>query len=121
MKALQKDPSARYGSVVELAEDLTRYLDGRPVTARAGTLRYRIGKFGVRHRLALAIGIVVAGSLTATTAMSLVQARRARTSARESDGRTRALLVEQGLHELDRPRASRALTYRQRPDPRPRA
>jgi serine/threonine-protein kinase len=43
LKALQKDPARRYGSALQLSEDLRRYLDGRTVLARPDTLRYRAG------------------------------------------------------------------------------
>jgi hypothetical protein len=41
MKALRKEPSARYGTAVELATDVRAWLDGMPVAARRGNLRYK--------------------------------------------------------------------------------
>ncbi len=39
-KAIAKDPSNRYETAIELAEDLTRFLEGRPIAARpVGPLR----------------------------------------------------------------------------------
>jgi len=49
LRALRKDPKDRYGSARALAEDLQRYLRGRPVAARRGTAAYRAKKFVVRH------------------------------------------------------------------------
>ena len=65
LKAIQRDPRARYQSVPELADDLRRHLEGRPVSARRPTLRYRAGKFGRRHWAPLGAGAVAAASLLA--------------------------------------------------------
>src|SRR5262249_35205486 len=50
-KALEKDPRRRYASVAEFAQDVQRYLDGRPVQARPATFLYRAGKMLKRHRV----------------------------------------------------------------------
>jgi tetratricopeptide (TPR) repeat protein len=44
MKAMHADPTRRYASASEMAADLERYLDGRPVAAQPDTLAYRAGK-----------------------------------------------------------------------------
>ncbi|MEM1204623.1 MAG: serine/threonine-protein kinase [Acidobacteriota bacterium] len=59
LKAMRKEPDARYGSAEQLAEDLQRYLDREPVQARRGTWTYRTGKF-VRRRW---LGISAAAAL----------------------------------------------------------
>ena len=50
LKALRKEPEARYASAAALADDLRRVLAGQPVAARRGDWRYRAGKFLRRHR-----------------------------------------------------------------------
>ena len=74
LKALHKDPAKRYASAADLADDLQRYLDGKPVRARTPTLRYRARKFVRRHRNALAIGAGIAAALSITVSVVTVVA-----------------------------------------------
>jgi eukaryotic-like serine/threonine-protein kinase len=48
-KALKKNPSERYPSVTEFADDLRRYVDHQPIRARPDSVRYRAVKFTRRH------------------------------------------------------------------------
>jgi len=56
LKALRKSPAERYADGRDLALDLRRALDGRPVAARRGGRRYRLARLVRRHRNRLAIG-----------------------------------------------------------------
>jgi tetratricopeptide (TPR) repeat protein len=76
LKAMHKDPARRYASVGQLSEDIQRYLDGLPVTARKDTLGYRFSKFVRRHAGALAATALAVISLLAGTAAALWQAHR---------------------------------------------
>ena len=67
LKALRKEPGERYGSVEQFAEDIRRFLDGRPVVARKGTFTYLAGKFVRRNRLALAVFLLILIFSVATT------------------------------------------------------
>jgi eukaryotic-like serine/threonine-protein kinase len=49
LKCLEKEPLRRYGSALELAEDLERFLAGRPITARAVGPLERFGMWVQRH------------------------------------------------------------------------
>ena len=89
LKALEKKPPARYASVEQLADDLRRHLDGRPVRARPPTRRYRAGKFVRRHRFGVAAAAVLVVLMAGFAVISAVQSARV---ARERD---RALLAEQ--------------------------
>jgi tetratricopeptide (TPR) repeat protein len=77
LMALRKEPERRYESVTALAEDLRRYLDGRPVHARKVTLVYRAGKFVGRHKVGTAVAAVGVLALTAALAAAVSQARLA--------------------------------------------
>ena len=52
MKALEKARERRYASVAELAADIQRYIEHRPVLASPPGRLYRARKFLRRHRLA---------------------------------------------------------------------
>jgi serine/threonine-protein kinase len=86
LKALRKEPGARYATVEALAADVERHLAGRPVAARGGARTYRARKFVLRHRLALAAAAVVVLALAGGLVATAWQARRARAEAAKSRG-----------------------------------
>jgi serine/threonine protein kinase/Tfp pilus assembly protein PilF len=49
LKALEKNPAERYGTAQELADDLRRWLDDRPIQARRPTPLQRLRKWCRRH------------------------------------------------------------------------
>jgi serine/threonine-protein kinase len=59
LKALRKEPEARYGSAEALVEDVRRYLDGRPVEAHRGSWTYRAQKFVRRHAVGVSTAVAV--------------------------------------------------------------
>ncbi|HLA63803.1 MAG TPA: serine/threonine-protein kinase, partial [Rhodothermales bacterium] len=95
LHALQKDPARRYGTAAELADDLRRHLDGRPVRARPDTLAYRTRTFIRRHRVGVGLGAALAAVLLVSSAVTAVQAARLRARAadltRERDRAERVL------------------------------
>lgn len=97
LKAIAKEARRRYASVDQLAEDVRRYLDGRPVFAQPDSRRYRAAKFLRRHRAATTFAVVAALSLVAGVVTSATQAARA---GRERD-RAEAALAE-ARHALRR-------------------
>jgi eukaryotic-like serine/threonine-protein kinase len=78
MKALRKDPTRRYASVEQLAEDIRRHLDNLPVMARPDSRRYRVAKFIRRHRGLVAAATLVIMTLTIGLAATVWEAHRAR-------------------------------------------
>ncbi|MGY1408998.1 protein kinase domain-containing protein [Luteimonas sp. A611] len=59
LKALRHAPEDRYPSVAALSEDLRRFLDSRPVSARRGHALYRLRRFAWRQRWPLAAASVL--------------------------------------------------------------
>ena len=94
LKALRKEPERRYGSVDLLLQDLERYLEGRPVSARPDTWHYRWGKFAGRHRLALTATVLVAVAFLTLTAAFIQRLR-------DEQNRTR-LAADRAVEERNR-------------------
>ena len=74
-KALRKEPSQRYESVQQFAEDIRRRLDGLPIIAQQSTWGYRTRKFIGRHRLGFAAAVLILCSLIAGLLGTLWQAQ----------------------------------------------
>ncbi len=81
LKALRKEPARRYASVADLAADIERHLDGRPVRARADTVGYRLRRFVRRHRVAAAAATLVTFGLVGGLLAYAREARLARAEA----------------------------------------
>ena len=93
-KALALEPSARYSSVAELADDLRRYLAGEAIEARPASLGYRFRKFTRRNpvlvgTIALLFLSLVAGIITTSS-----QVRRARSAERDAKNERALALAE---------------------------
>ncbi|MEM8961505.1 MAG: serine/threonine-protein kinase [Acidobacteriota bacterium] len=79
LMALRKEPGQRYRSADQLARDIERHLEAKPVYARPATWRYRASSFVRRHTAAVVatVGLIVAllGGMVSTTVESM-RARR---------------------------------------------
>ncbi len=69
LKALAKEPSERYATAQELADDLRRFLEDKPIRARRPTLRQVVHQWARRHR-----GIVVTAGVAAGALLALLVA-----------------------------------------------
>jgi hypothetical protein len=92
MKALEHNPAHRYATALELAEDLKRFLEGRPVTARAAPAGERIMRFARRRSGVLAVAAVVL-ALAVFGGVQTYRYLRAQDSA-EAERRQLAALLE---------------------------
>jgi len=96
-KALRRDPAERYQSVADLAADIERYLDGRPIAARPFSRSYLLGKFIRRHRWAVAAATLAVVALIVTATIAILQARLAHERFDQVRGLSRTMLFE--LHD----------------------
>jgi serine/threonine-protein kinase len=74
--AMRKEPERRYASAQQMASDIQRYLDGKPVIARRDTMSYRTAKFVRRHWLPVTAGVSAAFLILAFAATTYVQSLR---------------------------------------------
>jgi len=82
MMSLRKEPARRYASAEQLAQDIRRHLDGRPVSACRDSWRYRATKFVGRHKVGVTatalVGLAVAGGVAATVREARIAAAHQR-------------------------------------------
>ncbi len=83
LKALQREPLRRYASAAELADDLRRHLDGRPVLARPDSRWYVARKFVVRNWVTVSAAAAVSLALLIGLTAALWQAHVAEKRAAE--------------------------------------
>src|SRR5262249_59457938 len=50
LKAMAKEPSERYATAQELADDLRRFLEDKPIKAKRPSVPQRVAKWSRRHR-----------------------------------------------------------------------
>lgn len=84
-KAMHKESPRRYGSAQELADDIRRYLDGRPVLAHPDSTAYRVGKFVRRNRWGVMAASVALAAVLASAGVAAWQARVARQAAADTE------------------------------------
>lgn len=119
LKALRKEPERRYASVGQFSEDIRRYLEGRPVTARKDTVSYRAEKFLKRNKFAVVASAVILLSLIGGIFATTFEARRANRRFNEVRRLANSLMFEihdsvkdlQGSTPTRRLIVSRALEY----------
>jgi len=93
LKCLAKSPSRRYQSADAVAADVRRYLDGRPIDARADSTFYQLRKLTSRHRktaLMLALFVVLSIVYGITMTAMYQRASSAEHEAQQSANRAQA-------------------------------
>jgi serine/threonine protein kinase len=107
LMAMRKEPERRYGSVNQFADDIVRYLDGRPIRARQDSVVYRARKYVRRNALAMAAAILVFLSLLGGMVMAARQARRAESARRFAETQRQSAERERTRAEEERQAAER--------------
>jgi serine/threonine protein kinase/uncharacterized protein HemY len=78
LKAMSKEPEGRYATAQDLAEDLRRFLEDKPINARRPSLGQRAAKWARRHKVVVvcAAVVLVVTSLALALSTVLIQAAR---------------------------------------------
>jgi eukaryotic-like serine/threonine-protein kinase len=94
LKALEKEPAARYPSLQALADDLKRWLEGRPLVARPIGIRERLTRWCRKNRTIAVLGGVLGIVFVAAAIVGPILAFRFRelaaTATREAEDATKA-------------------------------
>jgi serine/threonine protein kinase/Tfp pilus assembly protein PilF len=88
LKAMEKNPGERYATAQELADDLRRFLEDRPIRARRPSLLLRSRKWARRHRPlvgATAVVLLALAVMLGTNGVRAALVRAERAGAIEAD------------------------------------
>lgn len=113
-KAMAEEPTDRYQSIVQLADDIDRFLNGQTVAAMPFSYRYGLTKLVSRNRLlsaavAVLVLAIVAGTATTTWKWREADTAREEATARLADTRELAnVLMFDAFDELGRAGNTRA-------------
>jgi serine/threonine protein kinase len=94
LKAMSKNPDERYGAAQDMADDLRRFLEDKPIQAKPPSARQRVAKWSRRHRPLVASGAVVLVLATIGLAASNVLITQQRNRANALATRERQLRQE---------------------------
>jgi tetratricopeptide (TPR) repeat protein len=106
LMAMRTEPERRYKSAEQLAEDLTRYLNGQPVIARTDTPFYRAGKFFRRHRTGIAAILALAATMAAGTIVAVREARMAQARADEMQKLIESVVIKTNNDLMNLPQST---------------
>lgn len=106
-KALKKKPQERYSSVGAFTDDLRRYLQHEPISARPDSVYYRLRKYVRRHRVGVAVGASLALVLAG---FSVIQAVELRRITRERDRADRIAAFMASMFRVSDPSEARGNT-----------
>ena len=115
LKAMAKDPARRYPAARDLAEDLRRFLDGRPILARPVGQAERAWRWARRNPGVAGLGTALAAVLVVglvTTTVLYLRAESNRRLAEQAEGEVRTSLDEvnhqreEAARQRDRAQAS---------------
>jgi serine/threonine protein kinase/WD40 repeat protein len=113
LKALEKDPMDRFATAKDLADDLKRFLDGRPTVARPVRWPARVVKYVRRRPSFAALALLIALAAASVAALNAWRVEQADRLQAESS-QLRTLADQQRARAAAEEVVSRRLTYASR-------
>src|ERR1700733_2109883 len=77
LRVLAKDPAQRYSRAADMADDLRRYLEGKPIRARPARVSYRLHKFILRNKALAGVSAAAVVAILATVGYARYRESRA--------------------------------------------
>jgi serine/threonine-protein kinase len=81
LTALRKEPHRRYATVGQFEQDITNFLEGKPISARPNTINYRTVKFISRHKIGVTTAAVIFLLVTSLITFYTIQLKQERDKA----------------------------------------
>lgn len=97
LKAVNKNPEQRYATAQDLADDLTRFLEDKPIRAKRPTIVERTAKWSRRHRhlVASAAVVLVLAVVGLSISTALIWQEQARTASALADAEAQRAKAEE--------------------------
>ncbi|MGH9385747.1 MAG: hypothetical protein ACRD2N_15815 [Vicinamibacterales bacterium] len=73
MKAVSKEPTARYDSAAEFGSDIARFLEGQPVLARAPSAGYVLRRLAARNKTVVSVSALALIAVLSASGVALWQ------------------------------------------------
>ncbi len=100
LKAMDPDPSRRYATAAEVAADLSRFLEHRPVIARPASPFYVAKKFVSRYRTQVAAAVITGIAVSGIAAAAFVRTSLWPQWSRQSLMEARALCASPNIYNI---------------------
>jgi serine/threonine protein kinase len=107
LKGAARDPAHRYATAAELADDLRRFLDDRPVVARRVSAAEQLWRWCRRNRVVASLSAAAFGLLLITSAVSVTAYLRTAAANRDKDTANESMQRALGSEQAQRERAEK--------------